>query len=70
MTIFPVNDLFTIIVVLVDSRNKLKEAKPEFSHSEMNTFMLVKEIHFLPYQPQYMNFDRANHFSFFSEVSR
>lgn len=77
MTSITINDIFTIIYVLVDDwyqakGNKLLKgkpgAKPEFTDSEVITLMLAQEFIPFPSETQYIGFIRANYLALFPKL--
>ena len=77
MTSIPMNDLFTIVFVLVDDWYKGEGikllhgkagAKPEFTDSEMITLMLAQEFIPFPSESQFLGFIRANYLSLFPKL--
>ncbi|NSW52706.1 MAG: hypothetical protein HPY85_09400 [Anaerolineae bacterium] len=70
MTSIPINDILTIIFVLVDDWYQDEGhqyfpgkvgRKPAFTDSEVMTLMLAQEFIPYPSETQYLGFIRANH---------
>jgi hypothetical protein len=77
MTSITINDIFTIIYVLVDDWYKAEGnkylkgkagAKPEFTDSEVITLMIAQEFIPFPSETQYIGFIRANYLALFPKL--